>query len=64
MSRQSPVITIQEIPGNKFPDLAAAQQLAKKATASELTEILRSLLDSGVLVQVDGRIIPAKLKKG
>lgn len=59
MPRQSPDLTLEELSGNQYPDLAAAQQAALKATAHDLAAILRALLASGVLVQVNGRIVPA-----
>ena len=64
MPSQGLPMSLQEHPGTQYLDLAAAHKSALKATASELTAVLRSLLDSGALVQVDGRIIPANLSKG
>ncbi|RJP49324.1 MAG: hypothetical protein C4583_12650 [Anaerolineaceae bacterium] len=58
MSRQSPVVTLEEIPGTKYPDLAAAQQHSLAETASDLTATIRALLESGALVNQNGRIIP------
>jgi hypothetical protein len=60
MSRTSPDLTILELPGELYPSLATAQQAALKATARDLAAVLRSLLAEGILVQVNGRIIPAK----
>ena len=58
MPRKSPPFTLEEVPGDQYADLDAAQQAALKATAADLVTILRSLLDSGVLVKQDGKIIP------
>lgn len=58
MPCKSPDLTLEELPGDLYPSLAAAQRAALMATASDLAAILRSLLASGVLVQRDGRIIP------
>jgi hypothetical protein len=58
MTRKSPPFTVEEIPGDQYPDLAAAQRAALKATAADLVSIIRSLLASGVLVNDNGRIIP------
>jgi hypothetical protein len=60
MSRQSPVVLIQELPGELHHTLVEAQQGALKATASDLAAVLRALLASGVLIQENGRIIPKK----
>jgi hypothetical protein len=60
MPKKSPDLTLEELPGDLYPSLAAAQEVALKATAYELAAVVRSLLESGVLVQVDGRIILAK----
>ncbi len=60
MPRKSPDFTLDEIPGDQYADLPAAQQAALKATAADLAATLRSLLATGALVQVNGRIIPAK----
>ena len=60
MSKKSPDLTITELPGDFFPDLAAAQCAALKATAHDLAKIIRDLLEAGVLVQVNGCIVPAK----
>jgi hypothetical protein len=58
MPRKSPPFTLEEIPGDQYADLAAAQQAALKATAADLVGIIRSMLAAGVLVQKDGKIIP------
>jgi hypothetical protein len=57
MPRSTPDLILEEISGDQYPDLAAAQQAALKATAADLVKILRSLLASGILLQVNGRII-------
>jgi hypothetical protein len=58
MPRKSPPFTLEEIPGDQYADLHAAQQAALKATAADLVTILQSLLASGDLVQKEGKIIP------
>jgi len=58
MPRKSPNFTLEEIPGDQYANLAAAQQAALKATAADLVGIIRSMLASGELVQMDGKIIP------
>jgi hypothetical protein len=58
MTRKSPPFTLEEVPGDQYANLAAAQQAALKATAADLAGIIRSMLAAGVLVKVDGKIIP------
>jgi hypothetical protein len=58
MPRKSPDFTLEEIPGDQYADLSAAQQAALKATAHDLEECIRALLAAGVLVKVNGKIIP------
>jgi hypothetical protein len=58
MSRQSPVVSLEEISGTKYPDLAAAQRHSLAETASDLAATISALLSSGVLVNQNGRIIP------
>jgi hypothetical protein len=58
MARNSPPITIQEIPGDQFPSLDAAQQSARAYIASDLANLLRHMLESGALEIRDGRILP------
>lgn len=57
--RTSPPITItEEINGDKFPDLQSAQRAALPLLADNLQTVIRDLLDRGVLVIVDGKIMP------
>ena len=58
MSRQSPLVSLEEISGTKYPDLTAAQRAALKATAYDIAATLRALLTAGILAQVNGKIIP------
>ena len=60
MARRSPDIEIEELGGNKYPDLTAAQSQARSAIAGDLAAAIRELLAAGVLVQVNGKIIPKK----
>jgi len=58
MTRKSPQIEIQEIPGDQFASLGDAQRAALDPLAEHMAQMLRDLLASGQLVQVNGRIIP------
>jgi hypothetical protein len=59
MPKKSPDLNVTELPGDSYSDLAAAQRAAIKATAHDLAKVIRDLLEAGVLVQVNGRIVPA-----
>jgi hypothetical protein len=61
--RQPPDLQIEEIQGNKYPDRAAAQRAALPLLSSNLQVVIRDLLERGVLVNVNGRIIPAQENK-
>jgi hypothetical protein len=56
--RKSPPLQVEEIPGDQFPDLGAAQRAALGGTASDLAETIRRLLADGWLINDNGRIIP------
>lgn len=57
--RKSPPITItDEIPGNEYVDLETAKRAALPRLADSLSSVIRDLLERGVLVIVDGCIIP------
>lgn len=58
MPRKSPPITIEEIPGDQYPDLETAQRAALPALVDNLESVIRDLLERGDLVIVDGKIIP------
>lgn len=58
MPRKSPALEIHELPGDKFADLHAAQQHSLAETASYLVATIRALLEAGVLVNQNGKIIP------
>jgi hypothetical protein len=59
--RTRPPITItttDEIPGNEYTDLKTAQRAALPALSDNLASVIRDLLECGVLVIRDGKIIP------
>ncbi|MEP7135811.1 MAG: hypothetical protein ABI904_12850 [Chloroflexota bacterium] len=58
MARKSPQIQIQEIHGDHFPSVEAAQNSARSRIAFDLANILRGLLDTGALEIRDGYITP------
>lgn len=56
--QQSHITHIQEISGDHFPDLDRARQAARAPLASALADVMRSMIDSGLLEIKDGRIQP------
>lgn len=59
MPKKTPVVTIEENPGDKFPSLATTQRAALTATVAEIANTIRDLLTAGVLINQNGRILPA-----
>jgi len=55
--RTSSPLQVIEIGGDKYPDLATAQEKALPIIAADLAEVIRRLLAQGVLINVDGKII-------
>lgn len=55
--RIPPPITITETPGNQFADLPAAQRAGLSRLANSLESVIRDLLERGVLVMVEGKIM-------
>jgi len=51
-------LQVEEIAGDKFPDRDSAQDAALPLLAESLQAIIRDLLERGVLVKVNGKIIP------
>lgn len=58
MARKSPDIEIQEIGGDQFTSLDAAQRSACVYLALDLAGVLRRMLEAGALEVRDGRIYP------
>lgn len=63
MSKKAQVIDIEEIPGEKFPDLQSVQIAALPLITESLQSVIRELLESGDLVLIDNKIIPAEKDK-
>lgn len=63
MPRKTPNITIEEMPGSKFPDLESAQRAALPSLAEAMAETIRRLLAEGWLINDNGRIIPNPERK-
>jgi hypothetical protein len=56
--RKAPALQVEEISGNQFPDLETAQRASLPAMSESLQAVIRDLLERGVLVNIDGKIIP------
>lgn len=56
--RKTPPLAITEHPGTDRADLPAAQRAALSQLAGGLESVIRDLLERGVLVIVDGKIMP------
>lgn len=57
--KKPPTLQIEEIGGDRYPSLEAAQHAALPLLSANLQTVIRDLLEHGVLVNVDGKIIPA-----
>jgi hypothetical protein len=47
-----------EVPGDKYPDLYTVQQLSKRNLVVSLAATITCLMEQGVLVVKDGKIVP------
>jgi hypothetical protein len=56
--RKSPLVKIIELYDDQSPDLETAQREALSAFAEDLAVTIRELLEAGVLIQKDEKIIP------
>lgn len=60
MPKKAQVIAIEEMPGETFPDLQAAQSAALPFFAESFQGLIREMLESGELILVNNKIIPAE----
>ena len=58
MPKKAPMIAIEEMPGDKYPDLDAAQSAALSLISASLQALIRDLLERGALINANGKIIP------
>ena len=58
MAPHTPTLSLEEYPGDKFQSLAAAQRHALAETASDFVSTIRAMLESGALINQNGKIIP------
>ncbi|MFZ6027275.1 MAG: hypothetical protein ACOYYS_06140 [Chloroflexota bacterium] len=57
MSSDSLTFQLEEISGNRYPDLRAAQRLAATELAGALATTIRSMLADGLLAAEGGRVV-------
>ena len=56
--KKAPALQVEEVSGNIFQDRSAAQKAALPLLSESLQVVIRDLLERGVLVNIDGKIIP------
>jgi len=55
--RKNKPLELQEVGGDRFPDLETVQSLALPGLARDIALTLQELLTAGILVIQDGRIV-------
>jgi hypothetical protein len=58
MQNPPPTTITDEISGDQYADLNAVQRAALPLFSDDLQSVIRDLLDRGVLIIVDGKVIP------
>jgi hypothetical protein len=58
MRPKTPPFTLEEHPGDRYPDLETAQRLALPSMARDLAATIQALLEEGVLIIEEGQIKP------
>lgn len=58
--RKPPVVQVEIISGDQFPDLETAQEAALPDIADSLQAVIQDLIDRGILINTDGKIIPQR----
>jgi hypothetical protein len=56
--KKLPALQVEEIPGDRYPDLESAQRAALPSMAESLQAVIRDLLERGELVNDNGKLIP------
>lgn len=62
--KKAPALQLEEISGDTFPDRDAAQDAALSLLSANLQSVVQELLERGVLVNVDGKILPGPAAAG
>lgn len=63
MRPKTPPFTLEEHPGDRYPDLETAQRLALPSMARDLAATIQALLAEGILIVEDGQIKPNPSKE-
>lgn len=58
MAKAYPQLDIEEIPGEAFPSLSAAQRSARSMLAPFLAETIKRMIESGKLEIIENQIKP------
>ncbi len=56
--KKTPPLHVEEISGEKYADLKAAQSAALSSLSANVQAVIRDLLARGVLINDNGKIIP------
>ena len=56
--KKAPALQVEEISGDQFPDRNAAQDAALPLLSESFQSVIQDLLERGVLINVDGKILP------
>jgi hypothetical protein len=63
--KKAPALQLEEIPGDRFPDLETAQRAALPSMSESLQAVIQQLLERGELVHDQGKIdIPKPSRYG
>ncbi len=56
--KKTPTLQLEEISGDKYPDRDTARNAALPPLSESLQAVIQELLERGVLVNINGKIIP------
>ena len=56
--KKTPPLQVEEISGDQYADLKSAQGAALSSLSASVQAVIRDLLERGVLVNDNGKIIP------
>lgn len=61
--KKAPALQLEEISGDRYPDRDAAQDAALPLLSESFQAVIQDLLERGVLINVDGKIVPKETIK-
>jgi len=56
--KKAPTLHVEEISGDQYADLKSAQGAALSSLSASVQAVIRDLLERGVLINDNGKIIP------